>query len=145
MDIENDYDYLIIDSPPSVGLLTFNALVAAEEVIIPVDPSFFSLQGLGKLLETIQIIEEKVGHELSIKILATSIDRRTRFCRGVVETLKARFPESCFKTIINTCTKLREAASLGKAIAVYDKNSAGYRDYQNLAAEILSEEAEREE
>ncbi|MGD8530148.1 MAG: AAA family ATPase, partial [Syntrophobacterales bacterium] len=145
VDIENNYDYLIIDSPPSVGLLTFNALVAAEEVIIPVDPSFFSLQGLGKLLETIQIIEEKVRHELTIKILATSIDRRTRFCNGVVETLRARFPESCFETIINTCTKLREAASLGRAIAVYDKNSAGYRDYQNLATEILSEETERKD
>ena len=114
VDIENDYDYLIIDSPPSVGLLTFNGLVAAEEVIIPVDPSSFSLHGLGKLLDTIQIIEERVDHQLSIKILPTNIDRRTNFCKGVVETLKARFPENCFETIINTCTKLREAASLRK-------------------------------
>ena len=142
VDIENDYDYLIIDSPPSVGLLTFNGLVAAEEVIIPVDPSFFSLHGLGKLLDTIEIIEERVRHQLSIKILATNIDRRTNFCKGVVETLKARFPENCFETIINTCTKLREAASLGKSIADYDKYSAGFRDYQNLAIEILIEETE---
>ncbi len=142
VDIENDYDYLIIDSPPSVGLLTFNGLVAAEEVIIPVDPSFFSLHGLGKLLDTIEIIEERVRHQLSIKILATNIDNRTNFCKGVVETLKARFPENCFETIINTCTKLREAASLGKSIADYDKYSAGFRDYQNLAIEILIEETE---
>jgi chromosome partitioning protein len=141
-EIENNYDYLIIDSPPSVGLLTFNGLVAAEEVIIPVDPSFFSLHGLGKLLETIQIIEERVDHQLYIKILPTNIDRRTNFCKGVVETLRARFPENCFETIINTSTKLKEAASLGKAITDYEKNCAGYRDYQNLAIEILIEETE---
>jgi len=139
-DIENNYDYLIIDSPPSVGLLTFNGLVAAEEVIIPVDPSYFSLHGLGKLLETIQIIEEKAEHQISIGILATNIDRRTNFSRDVVETLKDRFPENCFDTIINTCTRLREAASFGKAITDYEKNCAGYRDYQNLAIEILIEE-----
>jgi chromosome partitioning protein len=142
VDIENNYDYLIIDSPPSVGLLTFNGLVAAEEVIIPVDPSFFSLHGLEKLLETIQIIEEKVDHQLYIKILPTNIDRRTNFCKGVVESLRDRFSENCFETIINTSTKLREAASLGKPIKDYDKNCAGYRDYQNLAIEILMEETE---
>jgi chromosome partitioning protein len=141
-DIENNYDYLIIDSPPSVGLLTFNGLVAAEEVIIPVDPSFFSLHGLEKLLETIQIIKERVDHQLYIKILPTNIDRRTNFCKGVVESLRDRFSENCFETIINTSTKLREAASLGKAITDYEKNCAGYRDYQNLAIEILIEETE---
>jgi chromosome partitioning protein len=142
VEIEDNYDYLILDSPPSVGLLTFNGLVAAEEVIIPVDPSFFSLQGLGKLLDTIRIIEERVDHQLSIKILPTNIDRRTNFCKGVVESLRDRFSENCFETIINTCTKLREAASLGKAIADYDKHCAGYRDYQNLVMEILNVETE---
>jgi len=141
-EIENNYDYLIIDSPPSVGLLTFNALMASEEVIIPVDSSFFSLHGLGKLLDTIQIIEEKAGHQLSIKILATNIDRRTNFGNGVVETLKTRFPESCFRTIIHTCTRLREAASHGRPVAEYDKRCAALRDYQNLTEELLNEEAE---
>ena len=145
VDIEDNYDYLIIDSPPSVGLLTFNGLVAAEEVIIPVDPSFFSLQGLGKLLETIQLIEDKVDHQLSIKILATNIDRRTNFCRTVVESLRERFAEMCFETVINTCTKLREAASHAKAIAEYDRYCGGFRDYQNLALEILIEETEMKE
>jgi chromosome partitioning protein len=140
--IENNYDYLIIDSPPSVGLLTFNGLMASEEVIVPVDSSFFSLHGLGKLLDTIQIIKEKVGHQLSIKILATNVDRRTNFGKGIVETLKARFPESCFETIIHTCTRLREAASQGKPIAEYDKRCAAFRDYQDLTEEIVSEEAE---
>jgi chromosome partitioning protein len=141
VDIEDDYDYLIIDSPPSVGLLTFNGLVAAEEAIIPVDASSFSLHGLEKLLETIQIIEEKVDHRLFVKILATNIDRRTNFCKDVVESLRARFPKNCFKTIINTCTKLREAASRGKAIAEYNESCAGFRDYQDLAMEILKQEA----
>ncbi len=142
VDIENNYDYLIIDSPPSVGLLTFNGLVAAEEVIIPVDPSFFSLHGLGKLLDTIEVIQERVNHQITIKILPTNMDRRTNFSMGVVETLKSRFPENCFKSIINTSTKLREAASHGKAIAEYDMNCAGFRDYQNLTKEILDEETE---
>ena len=141
-EVENDYDYLIIDSPPSVSLLTFNGLVAAEEVIIPVDPSYFSLHGLERLLETIQLIEEKVGHQISIRILATNIDRRTNFSKNVVESLKGRFPENCFDTIINTCTRLREAATFGEALAEYDNSCAGSRDYQNLTGEILGEETE---
>jgi chromosome partitioning protein len=140
VEIENNYDYLILDSPPSVGLLTFNVLMAVEEVIIPVDPSFFSLQGLGMLLDTIKIIEERVDHKLYIRILATNRDRRTNFCNGVVESLRDRFTANCFETIINTCTKLREAASFGKAITDYDHFSGGYRDYQNLVLEILREE-----
>ena len=140
--IEDKYDYLIIDSPPSVGLLTFNGLVASDEVIIPVDSSFFSLHGLGKLLDTIQILEEKAGHQLSIRILATNIDRRTRFGRYVVEKLETDFPEDCFKTIINTCTRLREAASFGQPITEYDGRCAACRDYQSLTKEILNEEAE---
>ncbi|MBN1843221.1 MAG: AAA family ATPase [Deltaproteobacteria bacterium] len=138
--IENDYDYLIIDSPPSVGLLTFNGLMACEEVIIPVDSSSFSLHGLGKLLDTIRIIEEKAGHELSVKILATNIDRRTNFCRGVVEALRAHFPEKCFETVIHTCTRLREAASHGEPISEYDRHCVAFRDYQNLTHEILDVE-----
>ena len=142
VEVENKYDYLIIDSPPSVGLLTFNGLVAAEEVIIPVDSSYFSLHGLGKLLDTIRIIEERIRHALSVKILATNVDLRTNFCRSLIEDLKARFPESCYQTMINTCTRLREAAREGKAIGEFDKHSAGFRDYQSLAREILDEEPE---
>jgi len=141
-DIEDDYDYLIMDSPPSVGLLTFNGLVAAEEVIIPVDPSFFSLHGLGKLLNTIDIIQERVNHEITIRILPTNIDRRTNFSREMVETLRSRFPENCCKTIINTSTKLREAASQGKPISDYDENCAAFHDYHSLTREILDKETE---
>jgi len=142
VEVENNYDYLIIDSPPSVGLLTFNGLVAAEEVIIPVDSSFFSVHGLGKLLDTIRIIEERIQHDLTIKILATNLDLRTNFCRSLLENVRARFPEYCFDTVINTCTRLREAVREGKAIFEFDKHSAGFRDYQSLTREILDEEPE---
>ncbi len=142
-EIGNHYDYLIIDSCPSVGLLTFNGLMASQEIIIPVDPSSFSLQGLDKLLETLQLLEKSAGHKLSIKILATNIDRRTRFARRVVEELKANFPDHCFKTIINASTRLREAASHGKTIGEYDKRCVGFRDYHNLTEEILTEVAEK--
>ncbi len=141
-DIENNYDYLIIDSPPSVGLLTFNGLMASGEVIIPVDSSSFALHGLGKLLETIRLVAEKAGHELSVKILATNIDRRTKFSRSVAEKLKADFPEHCFKTAINTCTRLREAAGQGMPITEYDKHCIGFHDYQELTEEFLCGEAE---
>ena len=142
IDIEADYDYLIMDCPPSVGLLTFNALVAAEEAIIPVDPSFFSLHGLGKLLDTIDIIQRKVDHHITIRILPTNMDRRTNFSRDVVETLHSRFPENCYNTVINTSTRLREAPRHGKAITEYDENCAAFQDYQNLTREILDEESE---
>ncbi len=141
-DIEDNYDYLIIDSPPSVGLLTFNALMASEEVIIPVDCSYFSLHGLGKLLHTIQIIEEKMGHQLHIRILANNIDRRTNFGKSVVDTLMDRFPDNCFITVVHSCTRLREAASLGKPLREYDKRCIAFSDYQDLTEEILDEEAE---
>ncbi|MBW1979832.1 MAG: ParA family protein [Deltaproteobacteria bacterium] len=138
--VQADYHYTIIDSPPSVGLLTFNGLMASKEVIIPVDSSFFSLQGLDMLLETLRLIEERAKHRLSIKILATNVDRRTNFCRRVVETLRARFPRNCFETIINMCTALREAASLGKPILEYDRQCPAFRDYYALAKEIIQQE-----
>ncbi len=142
--VENDYNYLIIDSPPSVGLLTFNGLMASNEVIIPVDPSYFSLHGLGKLLETIQIIEEQAGHELSIKILATNIDLRTNFCKEVVETLIEHFSDKCFDSFIHTCTRIREATSRGKSVIEFDNYCNAFRDYQALTQEILAQEAEME-
>lgn len=142
VDIQDRYDYLIIDSPPSVGLLTFNGLMASDEVIIPVDPSYFSLQGLGKLLDTLRIIEEKADHPISIKILATNVDRRTVFCRQVIDALQHHFPGGCFQTVIHACTRLKEAASQGKPIARYDRRCNAYGDYRDLAGEILAQEHE---
>jgi chromosome partitioning protein len=139
-EIEDSYDYLIIDSPPNLGLLTFNALLASEEVIIPVDSSSFSLHGLGRLLDTIQIVEEKMEHQLSVRILAVNIDRRTKFSRSVVETLRSRFPDNTLETVVRTCTRLREAAGHGKPIAEYDRHCAAFREYYDLSGEILDQE-----
>jgi len=141
-DIDDDYDYVIIDCPPSLGLLTFNALMASDEIIIPVDSSFFSLNGLDRLLDIAKLIEEKAGHTLPFKILATNVDRRTKFSKGVVEKLRAHFGESCFETTINICTKIREAASEGKPIDAYDGHCTAFRDYQNLTREIMEEESQ---
>ena len=135
--VQNDYRYMIIDSPPSVGLLTFNGLMASSEIIIPVDPSSFSLNGLDNLLETIRIIEEKAKHRLSIKIAPNNIDLRTNFCRKMLEKLKADFPFNCFNSFVNSCTALREAAGHGKPIIDYDRQCNAFRDFQNLAQEIM--------
>ena len=139
-DLPGKYDYLIMDSPPSLGLLTFNALLASEEVIIPVEPSFFSVQGLQRLLETIQVVETKTRHRLSVKILATNFDRRTKFCRDMLACLQATFPEHCLATIIHTCTALREAAGRGKPIGEYGQRCGAFADYQGLAKEVLNQE-----
>jgi chromosome partitioning protein len=136
---DSDYDYVIIDSPPNLGLLTFNVLIASEQVIIPVDASVFSLHGLGKLLETIEIIKEKTGHRIYTKVLATNIDRRTDFAVRIMRTLRTHFSENCFETVINACTLLKEAAYRGKPIIEYDRFSSGFRDYLNLTREILRE------
>jgi chromosome partitioning protein len=136
-DVPALYDYVIIDSPPSLGLLTFNALLASEEAIIPVEPSFFSLQGLQRLLETIQVVENKANHRLSVKILATNFDRRTNFCREMFSFLQARFPEHFLATVIRNCTALREAARQGKPIGEYDQKCSAFADYQDLAKEVL--------
>ena len=136
--ILNEYKYMIIDSPPSVGLLTFNGLMASSEIIIPVDPSTYSLNGLDKLLDTIRIIKEKAKHQLSIKIVPNNIDMRTNFCRKMVEKLKENFPLNCLNSFVNSCTALKEAASLGKPIIDYDRQCNAFRDFQNLTHEIIN-------
>ena len=136
--IQNDYSYTIIDSPPSVGLLTFNGLMASSEVLIPVDSSTFSLNGLDNLLETIRIIEEKAKHHLVIKIVPNNIDMRTNFGRKMVEKLKENFPLNCLHSFVNCCTALKESANLGKPIVDYDRQCNAFRDFQNLTREITT-------
>lgn len=136
------YDYLIIDCPPSVGLLTFNGLMVCSEVIVPVDPSFFSLHGLGKLLQTIKLLQERGNRTFSVRILATNIDERTRYAKSLVTTLREKFPDQCFGTIIHAGTRLREAASLGKPLAAYDKTCRVFHDFRNLTLEVLDAEDE---
>lgn len=134
------YHYILMDCPPNIGVLTLNALNACYEVIVPVEPSVFSLQGLAKLTETINSVEGKRNHNIRIKALATMYHARTRFASEVLENIKRHFKERLFDTRIRSSVRLREAASYGCPIIVYDKNSAVAEDYMRLATEVINEE-----
>ena len=136
--IKGDYDFIIIDCSPSLGLVTVNALTAADSVIIPVQCEYFALEGLGKLLNTIKIVQTRLNPNLDIEgILLTMFDTRLRLSKQVVEEVKMHFQDMVFDTIINRNTRLSEAPSFGKTIVMYDANSTGAINYLNLAREIL--------
>jgi chromosome partitioning protein len=135
------YDYVIVDCPPNVGLLTFNALKACSEAIVPMDPSFFSLHGIGKLLETFEVLERDTGHQIAACVLVTLYSGRTPFVKAVVDEIRRHLSGRHFDTVIRYSVKLAEAASHGVPIAHYCKHCAGFDDYQALAAEVLQREA----
>ena len=137
---EYDYDYIIIDCPPSIGHLCFNALRACDEVIIPIDMSLFSLRGVAKLIEMTTLLKEKIGHKVKSRALITMYDRRTRYARVVLEKVKEEFGDNVFDTVIRYNIRLRETADCGLPIGEYDKYSIGYADYENLAEEIINSE-----
>ncbi len=137
-EIRDEYDFLIIDCSPSLGLITLNALTASDSVIIPVQCEFFALEGLGKLLNTIKIVQSRLNKNLAIEgILMTMYDGRLRLSNQVVEEVKNHFEDSVFHTIIHRNTRLGEAPSLGKPVLMYDAESTGARNYLNLAKEVL--------
>jgi chromosome partitioning protein len=138
--LESDYDYVVVDCPPNVGLLTFNALKACSEAIIPMDPSFFSLHGIGKLLETFDVLQRKADHRIVPCVLVTLYSGRTVFVKAVVEEIRNHLEGRHFDTTIRYSVKLGEAASHGLPIADYCTNCAGYDDYRSLAAEVLQQE-----
>jgi chromosome partitioning protein len=138
---EYDYDYVIIDCPPSIGHLCFNALRACEEVIIPIDMSLFSLRGVAKLLEIIILLKDKVGHDVKSRALITMFDRRTRYSGIVLEKVKAEFGNNVFDTVIRYNIRLRETADYGLPVGDYDKHSIGHEDYENLAEEVIRSQA----
>ncbi len=136
--IRDDYDFIIIDCSPSLGLITINALTASDSVIIPVQCEYFALEGLGKLLNTIKIVQGRLNTQLDIEgILLTMYDSRLRLSKQVTEEVKTHFQQMVFSTIINRNTKLGEAPSYGNSIIMYDAESTGAINYLNLAREIL--------
>jgi chromosome partitioning protein len=136
--IRDEYDFIIIDCSPSLGLITINALTAADSVIIPVQCEYFALEGLGKLLNTIKIVQSRLNPSLDIEgILLTMFDNRLNLSRQVAEEVKTHFQQMVFETLINRNTKLGEAPSFGQTIMMHDLNSTGAVNYLNLAREIL--------
>lgn len=136
--IKKEYDFIIIDCSPSLGLVTVNALTAADSVLVPVQCEYFALEGLGKLLNTIKIVQSRLNPELAIEgILLTMYDIRLRLSNQVVEEVKTHFQSMVFDTIIQRNTKLGEAPSFGETIIMHDATSKGAINYLNLAREIL--------
>jgi chromosome partitioning protein len=140
--VRGDYDYVIVDCPPNVGLLTFNALKACSEAIVPMDPSFFSLHGIAKVLETFDLLAQKSDHHIEARVLVTLYPGRAPFVKAVVDELHRHLDGRYFETIIRYSIKLAEAASHGVPIAQYCRHCAGFADYQALGAEVLRHETE---
>jgi chromosome partitioning protein len=136
--LSDDYDYIIIDCAPSLGLLTLNALTAADSVLIPIQCEYFALEGLGKLLNTIKSVQRIHNPELDIEgLLLTMYDSRLRLSNQVVEEVKKHFAEMVFKTIIQRNVRLSEAPSYGESIISYDAGSKGANNYLSLAQELI--------
>jgi len=136
--VKENYDFIIIDCSPSLGLITINSLTAADAVIIPVQCEYFALEGLGKLLNTIKIVQTRLNNDLAIEgILLTMYDTRLRLSNQVVDEVKTHFQDLVFDTIIQRNTKLGEAPSHGESIIMHDASSRGATNYLNLAREVL--------
>jgi len=139
--MKGEFDFAIIDCPPAVSLLTFNALMAATDVIVPVETGYFALHGLSKQLETLNILCERRNQQVNVKVLASMYDIRTKMAREILAELHNHFAEKMFKTIVNFNTKIKEAASFGQPITEYDPSSKGQADFRALAEEVISAEA----
>jgi len=139
--MQRPYDYIIVDCPPSIGHLCFNALRASDEVIIPIDMSLFSLRGVSKLIEIIIMLNEKLGHVIKSRALITMYDSRTRYSRVVLEKVKKEFGTNVFETVIRYNIRLRETVDYGLPVGDYDKHAIGHIDYENLADEIIRSDA----
>lgn len=136
--IKDEYDFIIIDGPPSLGLLTINSLVAADEILIPVQSEYFALEGLGQLLNTISLVQANLKPELSIMgAIITMFDKRNNLSSSVMNELYQYFPNRLFRTVIPRSVKLAEAPSYGRSILHYDPKSRGGRAYEKLAREII--------
>ena len=138
-EVKDNYDYIIIDCAPSLGILTLNALAVSDSIIVPIQCEYFALEGLGKLLNTIKIIQQRLNNQLVIEgLLLTMYDTRLRLSNQVVEEVKAHFQDMVFKTIIHRNVRLGESPSFGETIIIHDASSKGAINYLNLANEIIN-------
>lgn len=139
--VRNDFDYIIIDNPPTLGLLTINGLAAADSVLIPVQAEYYALEGLGQLMSTINLVKQSIKPELQIMgAVITMFDSRTKLSNQVLQELYTHFPEKIFRAVIPRSVRLAEAPSFGKSILHYDPESKGSQAYGKLAEEFLSRE-----
>ncbi len=145
-DIRDDYDYVLIDCAPSLGLITLNALTAADSVIVPIQCEYFALEGLGKLLNTIKNVQQIHNPDLNIEgLLLTMYDARLKLSNQVVDEVKKHFGDMVFETVIQRNVRLSEAPSFGESILEYDATSKGAVNYINLADELINKEQQTEE
>lgn len=143
-EVKDSYDYTIIDCPPAVGILTFNALRAATDVIVPVETGYFALHGLSRQLETLSILSRRCNQQVEVKVLASMYDIRTKMAREVLAELRSHFGDKMFKTIVCFNTKIKEASSFGQPISEYDPASKGRKDFSALAMELLGSQAKQQ-
>ena len=144
-EVKNEYDYIFIDSPPSLGLITLNALVASDAILIPIQCEFYALEGVSQLLNTINLVREGLNPNLHIEgVLMTMADFRTNLTAEVINEIKNFFKDKAYKTIIPRNVKLSEAPSFGKPISVYDRSSVGAKKYEQFAREFLGEKIAEE-
>lgn len=137
--VRTNYDYILIDCPPSLGLLTINGLTAADEIIVPVQCEYYALEGLGQLLKTVNLIQDNLGRDLRVKgALLTMHDPRNKLSRQVAKEIRLHFPGYVFDATIPRCVKLAEAPSFGKTIFQYDEASRGGKAYRQLAMELIA-------
>ena len=143
-EVKDSYDYTIIDCPPAVGLLTFNALRAATDIVVPVETGYFALHGLSKQLETLNILCRRYSQQVNVKVLASMYDVRTKMAREILAELRSHFDDKMFKTVVSFNTKIKEASSFGQPISEYDPASKGRRDFSSLAGEILGSQKQQQ-
>ena len=135
--VKHEYDFAVVDCPPAVSLLTFNALRAASDVLVPVETGYFALHGLSKQLETLSVLCKRCQQEVSVRVLASMYDIRTKMAREILAELRSHFSDRMFKTVVNFNTRIKEAASFGQPISEYDPASKGQQDFRMLAQELI--------
>jgi chromosome partitioning protein len=137
--VRTHYDYILLDCPPSLGLLTLNALTAADSLLIPIQSEYYALEGLTAILETMNLVQRGLNPALHLEgIVITMFDSRNRLSHQVVEEIRAHFPDKLFNTIVRRNVRLSESPSYGKPICLYDPSSTGTQDYRDLAKELIN-------